>query len=67
MIENLQLLNVEKAAALLSCSKSTIVKLAKNGKLPCVRFGADMIGGARQCIRFKPCDIEKFLRDHYSS
>ncbi len=68
MIEKLQLLNVADTAALLSVSKSTICKLAKTGKLPYVRFGADddLDGHTRKCLRFRPVDIEKFLRTHYS-
>lgn len=56
-MEQKPLMNARQVGHLLNISAWTVYEFARRGHLSCVRMGA-------KCVRFRPEDVEQFIRDH---
>lgn len=54
MNSNESLLSARQVADILSVDRVTVLRLARQGKLPCLRFNS-------RFIRFDPADVQKFI------
>jgi putative molybdopterin biosynthesis protein len=58
MKEKKQLLTPDEVAAMLQIARKTVVVMAREGRIPCVRVG--------KLVRFDPADIERWINGQRS-